>query len=68
MQNEVSKFKGVDFDRTLDLTIKMWDREPKKDLFQGNYSNCCIAIDKTNGHAMPDYLLNTSFFKKMEII
>ena len=60
IQNEILKFKDMDFDRNLDLTIKMWDRIPEKDLFQGNYSTCCIALDRTNGHVMPDYLLNTS--------
>ena len=24
--------------------IKLWDRDPKKDLFQGNYTHCCIAV------------------------
>jgi len=24
--------------------IKLWDRDPKKDLFEGNYSQCCIAV------------------------
>jgi lipocalin len=24
--------------------VKLWDRDPKKDLFQGNYSQCCIAV------------------------
>ncbi len=45
----------------LDLTIKMWDRNPQKDLFQGNYSTCCIGIGQTNGHYMPQYLMNTAF-------
>ena len=43
------------------LTIKMWDRNPQKDLFQGNYSTCCISIDGTNGDSMPHYLMNTAF-------
>ena len=44
-----------------DLTIKMWDRNPSKDLFQGSYSDCCLALDGGNGSAMPHYLLNTAF-------
>ena len=39
----------------------MWDRIPQKDLFQGNYSTCCIGIGKGNGSAMPHYLMNTAF-------
>ena len=30
--------------KSLDWTIKMWDRVPQKDIFQGNYSTCCIAM------------------------
>ena len=47
--------------RNLDLTIKMWDRIPQKDLFQGNYSTCCIGMGASNGWSMPVYLLNTGF-------
>ena len=53
--------------RELDLTIKMWDRNPQHDLFQGCYSTCCIAPDGGNGRAMPIYLLNTAF-NMIEII
>lgn len=45
----------------IDLTIKMWDRIPQKDLFQGNYSTCCIAMGSANSQAMPAYLMNTAF-------
>jgi len=24
--------------------VKLWDRDPHKDLFQGNYTHCCIAV------------------------
>lgn len=24
--------------------VKLWDRDPAKDLFQGNYTHCCIAV------------------------
>lgn len=47
--------------QNLDLTIKMWDRIPQKDLFQGNYSTCCIGMGKINGKTMPNYLLYTAF-------
>jgi len=45
----------------LDLTIKMWDRIPQKDIFQGNYSTCCIGMGQGNGWSMPYYLMNTAF-------
>ena len=48
-------------ERPIDLTIKMWDRNPAYDLFQGNYSTCCISIGGANGSAMPHYLLNSAF-------
>ena len=44
-----------------DYTIKMWDRNPIKDIFQGNYSDCCIQMDGSNGQAMAQYLLYTMF-------
>ncbi len=43
------------------LTIKMIDRIPQKDLFQGNYSTCCIRVGEPNSIAMCDYLMNTAF-------
>ena len=48
-------------EKPIDLTIKMWDRNPIHDLFQGNYSTCCISLDGENSSAMPHYLLNTAF-------
>ncbi len=39
----------------------MWDRNPQKDIFQGNYSTCCIGVGNGNGSAMPHYLMNTSY-------
>ncbi len=47
--------------KKLDLTIKMWDRNPAKDLFQGNYSTCCIGMGECNGCAMPHYIMNTAY-------
>ena len=45
----------------VDLTIKMWDRIPQKDLFQGNYSTCCIGLGEDNADAMLAYLANGAF-------
>ena len=27
-----------------DFYVKLWDRDPRKDLFQGNYTHCCISV------------------------
>ena len=24
--------------------VKLWDRDPRHDIFQGNYTQCCIAV------------------------
>ncbi len=48
-------------EKEMDITVKMWDRVPQKDLFQGNYSTCCIGMGGGNGSAMPHYLMNTSY-------
>lgn len=47
--------------KNYDLTIKMIDRNPQKDIFQGNYSTCCIGQGQFNGVAMANYLMNTAF-------
>ena len=47
--------------KKLDVTIKMWDRIPQKDLFQGNYSTCCIGLGNENSETMPVYLMHTAF-------
>ncbi len=47
--------------KNIDVKIKMWDRVPQKDIFQGNYSTCCIGMGGGNGTAMPYYLMNTAF-------
>ena len=39
----------------------MWDRNPLHDIFQGNYSDCCIALGECNESAIAHYLLNTAF-------
>ena len=53
--------------KSMTLKIKMWDRFPQKDLFQGDYSDCCIKTDGVNNDAIADYLLNTTF-NMIEII
>ena len=53
--------------KDLDLTIKMWNRFPQHDLFQGNYSTCCIGLGNVNSYAMPEYLKKTAF-NMIEII
>lgn len=47
--------------KMLDIKIKMWDRLPQKDIFQGNYSTCCIGMGQRCSEEMPYYLMNTVF-------
>lgn len=47
--------------KNINWRIRMWDRYPQKDLFQGNYSACCIGMGCYHGHFMIDYLANTMF-------
>ncbi|MCM1338705.1 MAG: hypothetical protein NC191_03440 [Muribaculaceae bacterium] len=65
MQQHITEYlkqvQAFEPNKNLDLTIKMWDRIPQKDLFQGNYSTCCIGIGKAYGEYMPSYLLNSAF-------
>lgn len=56
----LSETEGEKIGENLDLTIKMWDRKPEKDIFQGNYSTCCIAMGGSNAIIMPHYITNTS--------
>lgn len=58
---DIEKLNDFKTSKTTDITIKMWERNPQKDLFQGNYSTCCIALGDINGDAMPHYLLNTAY-------
>ncbi len=53
--------------KSIDVTIKMWDRIPQHDLFQGNYSTCCIGMNKVNAQVMEPYLMKT-VFNMIEII
>ena len=58
---DIAKAEDVKAAKTLDLTIKMWNRNPQEDLFQGNYSTCCIGMGGGNGFAMPHYLMDTAY-------
>ena len=58
---DISQCETKKKEKPIDLTIKMWDRNPTHDLFQGNYSTCCVGLGEVNGSAMPHYLVNTMF-------
>ncbi len=58
---DISQCETKRKEKPIDLTIKMWDRNPIHDIFQGNYSTCCISLDGENSSAMPHYLLNSAF-------
>lgn len=45
-------FKGG----TEELSISLWKRDPKHDLFEGHYCQCCIALDGMNAQAILDSL------------
>ena len=57
----LNNFKEDRANKAIDWTIKMWDRVPQKDLFQGNFSTCCIGMGRGYGEFMPHYLLYTAF-------
>jgi len=59
--DDISQVSDVKVSKNIDLTIKMWDRNPQKDIFQGNYSTCCIAMGGGNGSAMPHFIMNTAY-------
>jgi len=59
--SDISAINTSISEKPLDITIKMWDRIPQKDLFQGNYSTCCIGMGECNASAMPVYLINSAF-------
>lgn len=58
---DISELETLPNEKPLDITIKTWDRIPQKDLFQGNFSSCCIGMGEGTAHVMPKYLLNTTF-------
>ena len=59
---DIDSLATIPTDKKLDVTVKMWDRDPIKDIYQGNYSTCCLAMgNNTNSEAIFNYLLNTAF-------
>ena len=40
------------------LSIRPWQRNPGYDIFQGNYTGCCIAVENFNRGAILDYLID----------
>ena len=69
LREELEKLKGlksedggkVKAQKPLDLTVGMWDRDPRKDIFQGNFTTCCIGMNEVNGHAMFYYVMDIAF-------
>ena len=53
LEKETGK-KGYEFE------IKLWQREPGYDIFQGNYTSCCVALE-TGNQAILDYLIDSGF-------
>lgn len=43
------------------VEVASWKRDPATDMFQGNYTHCCVAIDGQYSDAILDYLTNYSF-------
>ncbi len=42
-----------------ELSVSLWQREPGYDIFQGNYTDCCIAVENFNRGAILDYLIDS---------
>jgi|GEM_PF-3948705 len=57
--NELNSLKEGEH-KSFSLEIKLWDRNPGKDLFHGNYCSSCISIEGVNKDAIADYLGHTS--------
>ncbi|MEK7653938.1 MAG: hypothetical protein AAB345_01490 [Patescibacteria group bacterium] len=45
-------------------TVKLWERSPGRDLLQGNWSGCCIAVGKRGLYPAPELPLNDVDYKK----
>jgi hypothetical protein len=58
---DIDNISDTKLEKQRDWTVKMWDRNPQKDIFQGNYSTCCIGMGGGNGSAMPHFVLNTAY-------
>jgi hypothetical protein len=59
--NDIENVSDVKAEKERNWTVKMWDRNPQKDIFQGNYSTCCIGMGGGNGSAMPHFVMNTAY-------
>jgi hypothetical protein len=42
-----------------EMEVKLWDRKPGYDIFQGNYTQACTAMGGPNGRALIDALMHT---------
>ncbi|MFC1666327.1 GNAT family N-acetyltransferase [Candidatus Omnitrophota bacterium] len=41
------------------FTVKVWGRNPARDIFQGNFTSCCVAIDNNlHPEAILEYLID----------
>lgn len=67
LSKEIANVNETIGKKELDITIKMWDRNPLKDIFQGNYSTCCIGMGNINAGCMADYLM-TNAFNMIELV
>jgi len=65
--SDIDNISDAKVEKQRDWTVKMWDRNPQKDIFQGNYSTCCIGMGGGNGSAMPHFVMNTAY-NMIEII
>lgn len=61
LSEELVLVNEINGKKEYDVTIKMWDRNPLKDLYQGNYSTCCIGMGNSNATCMADYLMSSAF-------
>lgn len=57
--SDVEKLRSIVMeakDASYDFTLRRWRRSPGRDIFQGNYSSCCIAVDGQFGFGILRYL------------
>lgn len=41
------------------MNVSLWPRNPKHDLFQGHYCQCCVSLDGINKHSIVQTLAHT---------
>ena len=45
--------------QTRGLAVRLWQRNPGRDIFQGNFTSCCVAIDNNlHPEAIVEYLID----------